>query len=646
MSAVDVELDGNSNNEPSPAKTAFPAGESDVPKRMCRLCAADLSYQVKTKKGMKKIVNGVSFDVKSGQVLVIMGPSGAGKTSLLNMLTERSLMGSAGVTGNVTLNGVPLPSLMKTHCSYVEQFSQLWAYLTPREILHNAAQFYYRSADEANKVEKDIMERTGMVDCADVKCGNEFFAGLSGGQRRRLSTAEALVKAPVVVFMDEPLSGLDSAAASNIMDLVYRTAKETNTLFIMTIHMPSTRMFLKFEHVLMLTRGEIAYFGAGKDLSDYCETVLTSPVPLGINPSDHFLHQINPDFVGEERAAECIELWQTYGNRGPTEIPVERLKQRSLTSSFFRAAAAEAAEIPALPKRATLLRRMSLLFRRQCLVILRDPSFYTGRMLFYLLGNTFFALVYISARDRIQSQVNPRLVVMIWFIAVPCNLGIVAVHSQSRELELIFREVRNDMYPVSLYLLVTSLLQAPMIALLVAFAILFPGYALISLEFSNSFLLMTVVFCTFYSFEAAAQLFGILRNPLIGMMIFINWWFVSFLFCGSMVNPDDIIWPLRGLTHIVPFAWGIKGMALVEYRDSEFSGAVLDPVSASGFHCPGIHQMQCYGKEGYQVLSSLHANYRVVEADASFAQCCAMLLVVTATFKASFSFLTWWKCRT
>ena len=92
----------NCNSEPSPAKTAFPAGESDVPKRMCRLCAADLSYQVKTKKGMKKIVNGVSFDVKSGQVLVIMGPSGAGKTSLLNMLTERSLMGSAGVTGNVT----------------------------------------------------------------------------------------------------------------------------------------------------------------------------------------------------------------------------------------------------------------------------------------------------------------------------------------------------------------------------------------------------------------------------------------------------------------------------------------------------------------------------------------------------------------
>lgn len=132
---------------------------------------------------------------------IVMGPSGAGKTTLLNALTLDAHYGTA--TGSVKLNGHALTSEMfREHCYIVQQFDKLWPYLTCRESLRYAAQLYDVVAKEDEEALVDeIITKMGLTGCADNP-----NAKLSGGQRRRLSIGIALVKQPIVLFLDEPTS--------------------------------------------------------------------------------------------------------------------------------------------------------------------------------------------------------------------------------------------------------------------------------------------------------------------------------------------------------------------------------------------------------------------------------------------------------
>jgi len=138
---------------------------------------------------------------ESEGVLAIMGPSGAGKTTLINTLTLDAHYGKT--TGTVTLNGVKMTdSIFRQHCYVVVQHDKHWPYLTCRETLQYAAELY---AVDSKKTVEDIIKKMGLISCADTR-----NARLSGGQRRRLSIGVALLKQPTVLFLDEPTSGLVS----------------------------------------------------------------------------------------------------------------------------------------------------------------------------------------------------------------------------------------------------------------------------------------------------------------------------------------------------------------------------------------------------------------------------------------------------
>ena len=202
----------------------------------------------------KEILKGLSGTVKSGEVLAIVGPSGAGKTMLMNMFSLTP--GPGKREGRVTLNSQDLNlKIFRSHFSVVPQQDNHWAYLTPREAITMATELQHQySHDEKMHVVDSLIENMGLSSCKDTKVGNQFIQGLSGGQKRRLSLAIALVKKPSVILLDEPTSGLDAAAATSIMTFFKDIALNLNVIIVATIHQPSTKVRTHLRSILLMLK--------------------------------------------------------------------------------------------------------------------------------------------------------------------------------------------------------------------------------------------------------------------------------------------------------------------------------------------------------------------------------------------------------
>ena len=179
-------------------------------------------------------------------MLAVIGPSGAGKTTLLNMLRLKPGPGTA--SGAITLNGVPFSgALAKEHSAAVEQGASVWPMLTAREQLTYTFELVRPALSAADRraAIDEMLDSLGLLEVQNTKAGS----GLSGGELRRLAVATGLAKRPSLLFLDEPTTGLDSAAAAGVMDVVSQLATMANTAVICVIHQPSEAIYSKFDKV-------------------------------------------------------------------------------------------------------------------------------------------------------------------------------------------------------------------------------------------------------------------------------------------------------------------------------------------------------------------------------------------------------------
>ena len=155
-----------------------------------------------------EVLKGVSTKFKAGELNVILGPSGSGKSSLLNIMARRlrsSLFTRYRTSGTMLFNGVePTDKEVRSLCSYVTQDDNaLLPYLTVRETLRFAAGLRlptWMSKEEKVKRAEDVMLKMGLKDCADVLIGNELLKGISGGEKRRVSIAVQVLTEPQILM--------------------------------------------------------------------------------------------------------------------------------------------------------------------------------------------------------------------------------------------------------------------------------------------------------------------------------------------------------------------------------------------------------------------------------------------------------------
>jgi len=180
-----------------------------------------------------RALDNVSFSVKKGEFVLIIGSSGSGKSTLLNMigLLDRPTEGRVLVDGFDTsdLTDNEISAFRNEKLGFVFQFSNLLADLTVLENVLLPSQIQFDST--TNNRAKEILEKVGLKDQL-FKRANK----ISGGQAQRAAIARGLVNNPTIVLADEPTGNLDSVTAKNVVEVMKKMAKDLGQTFIVVTH--------------------------------------------------------------------------------------------------------------------------------------------------------------------------------------------------------------------------------------------------------------------------------------------------------------------------------------------------------------------------------------------------------------------------
>ncbi|MBT2544880.1 ATP-binding cassette domain-containing protein [Streptomyces sp. ISL-44] len=178
--------------------------------------------------GDVRALDGVDLDVPEGTVLGLLGPNGAGKTTTVRVLTTllRPDSGKAVVAG---LDVLKYPNEVRRAIGLSGQFAAVDEYLTGRENLQMVGQLYQMRAKAAKARADELLERFNLADAADRTAKT-----YSGGMRRRLDLAAALVVSPPVMFMDEPTTGLDPRNRQQLWGIIQELVAGGTTLLLTT----------------------------------------------------------------------------------------------------------------------------------------------------------------------------------------------------------------------------------------------------------------------------------------------------------------------------------------------------------------------------------------------------------------------------
>ena len=243
-------------------------------------------------------IKNFSFSEESGQLIGIMGGSGVGKSTLLNLLTGKLKPKS----GRVLINGYDIhidQRSVEGIIGYVPQDDLLFEDLTVYQNLYYNAKLCFSNFTEfkIRQTVKRVLDDLDIWEIRDLRVGSPLNKMISGGQRKRLNFGLELMREPSILFVDEPTSGLSSSDSLMVMKLLKQQANN-GKLVIVNIHQPSSKVFKLFDKLWVLDRGGYPiYQGNPVDAIIYFKTMSTQ-----VNASDSGCFQcgsINPDQILE-----------------------------------------------------------------------------------------------------------------------------------------------------------------------------------------------------------------------------------------------------------------------------------------------------------------------------------------------------------
>eukprot|EP00164_Ancoracysta_twista_P004741 GFYU01006420.1.p1 GENE.GFYU01006420.1~~GFYU01006420.1.p1 ORF type:complete len:698 (-),score=217.27 GFYU01006420.1:165-2198(-) len=432
---------------------------------------SDLHYTVKVGKEDKVILDNVSGVVEPGRLLAVMGPTGSGKTSLLNVLAAR-VPAVGALSGQILANGKPRTSAYRYQTSYVMQDDSLFSMLTVRETMQLAARLRlpkHMTTQEKEEFVSKIIVGLGLKKAENTRIGGGsggvVVRGISGGERRRVMVGIEMISDPSVLFLDEPTSGLDSFQAQNVMTMLGGVAKAGRSV-VTTIHQPRSSIFAMFDLLCLLSEGKLLYFGPAKDAVKYFER-MDYPCPEHFNPADYFLDIISKDNRSEDREksseqriemfAEEFKIHQAQMMRkSSTEGDVE-MGEGIVDDTYTSCFGSMESQYPISP-----VEQLYLLFGRTAKQAARDIptvifSIVNNIVFGLLLGALYFDMGY--EQRNIQDRVG-----ILFFMVINSAFGgmFLSINTFPIERQIVTRERASKSYHASTYFISKALTEIPL----------------------------------------------------------------------------------------------------------------------------------------------------------------------------------------
>jgi ABC-2 type transport system ATP-binding protein len=203
----------------------------------------------------KRVLHGISFEVKRGEIFGFVGPNGAGKTTTLKILMGliHPQGGSARILGHDIHE-----SEFRKHVGFLPENPYFYDFLTGVEFL----EFYARVSGVARSERPARIERL-LEDVGLSHAGSERLRNYSKGMLQRIGIAQALIHDPTIVFLDEPMSGLDPIGRKEIRDLILRLHQAGKTVFMNTHILSDVEMVC--DRVAIIVKGHIRFVGGPQD---------------------------------------------------------------------------------------------------------------------------------------------------------------------------------------------------------------------------------------------------------------------------------------------------------------------------------------------------------------------------------------------
>eukprot|EP00027_Filamoeba_sp_ATCC50430_P018747 CAMPEP_0168573442 /NCGR_PEP_ID=MMETSP0413-20121227/18538_1 /TAXON_ID=136452 /ORGANISM="Filamoeba nolandi, Strain NC-AS-23-1" /LENGTH=655 /DNA_ID=CAMNT_0008606695 /DNA_START=45 /DNA_END=2009 /DNA_ORIENTATION=- len=425
----------------------------------------------------KHVLQHLSGYAKPGELLAILGSSGSGKTSLLNVLAGRTTAGS--ITGEVFINHEPVPpskyaTIMRNISGYVMQTDYLLPGLTVKEALMYPALFRLPSSmttQEKMEIVEKVIEELRLQQCRDTKVGGEFVRGISGGERRRVSIAVQLLTNPGLLFLDEPTSGLDSTRSHNIMSTLKRLARRGDRTVVCSIHQPRSDIFELFDKILLLSAGQVAYFGTRDGIVPFFSQ-LGFDCPKYSNPADFAMDLITVDNKNEQTRDETKQRLAIFVKTHEDNMK-QILHNPDNTISDFNSTASKPQKHKSKHKGSalkdldvnrrtpSLLQSLPILIGREVNNLRRVPPNLSARI-FNLMSMAFLIFIFVWRLDTEQTGVQNRIGIIYETLAGCAFVGFLNALALYTPSKNVYRAENVDgAYSTSAFLLAWTLTEIP-----------------------------------------------------------------------------------------------------------------------------------------------------------------------------------------
>ncbi|KAL7166187.1 hypothetical protein ACSBR2_036964 [Camellia fascicularis] len=534
--------------------------------------AVDMPQEMKARgipEDRLKLLKGVSGAFRPGVLTALMGVSGAGKTTLMDVLAGRKTGGY--IEGRITISGYPKKQETFARVTgYCEQTDIHSPHVTVYESLQYSAWLRLPSdIDSASKkmFVDEVMELVELTPLKEALVGLPGVNGLSTEQRKRLTIAVELVANPSIIFMDEPTSGLDARAAAIVMRTVRNTV-DTGRTMVCTIHQPSIDIFDAFDELFLLKRGgEEIYVGPlgrhSAHLIKYFEGINgNSKIKDGYNPATWMLEVTS----AAQEAALGVNFAEMYKNSDLYRRNKDLIKDLSTPPP-----GSKDIYFPTQYSQAFFIQCMACLWK-QHLSYWRNPPYSAVRFLFttciaLLFGTIFWDLG--SKRGTQQDIFNAMgsMYAAVLFLGVQ-NAGsvqpVVAI-----ERIVFYRERAAGMYSALPYAFGQVVIEIPYIFVqTLIYGVIV--YAMIGFEWTVAkflwylfFMYFTLLYYTFYGMMTVA----VTPNHNIASIVSSAFYVLWNLFSGFIIpKPRIPVW-WRWYYYICPVAWTLYGLVASQFGD-------------------------------------------------------------------------------